>query len=701
MRIRTLPLTRLAWPALLALLPVPSLAIDQYVIDAAAGPVQEKAACRGARSGFCALRIYQVMVEAFVDGDPDHDYGDGYGTSHHRGDLRGIIESLDYIAELGMNAIWLTPVFDSQAGAPQQRLDGGSAIDLKLDATGYYTRNYFAIDPRFGTLDDARELVDQAHQRGLYVLFDGVFGHHKGGLVPSPTGQLPVDSEDPADYGGDPGSYPGRVVDFDAPESTAFYREVASWWIREVGIDGWRLDQAYQVPLSAWAAIGDAVEQASASRPGNPGYLVAEIFADAAAIRDQAFGPTVPSVLPSAFDFPVRYALVGVLAGEESGLSRRPASVLAEPWAYGAHSATYPGDALPNLMVGNHDLVRFGDLLQRAAIANPGDPAYWARHRLAFMLQAAYSGPITRYYGEEIGDEVPGFSARVEIQCADRGLCDDHVARSSGRVPGVTIDENDLEPEAAALRNFHRHLMAARARLPALSHGRRQHLFSDARLYVDLKTYAEQKVVFLMNTGDDALDVELAGAEFNGQGAPAWDVMAESRLALTAGRLVVRLEPLSARLVLLSPEAPAVLSINAGLNDAWMNPAQPGQGVFITVFPDLKKLFLAWFTYDAARPGPDTAAVIGEPGHRWLTALGPYAGNLAELSVEITRGGVFDATVPQPTQLGGGQLRLEFPGCNRMILNYELQPPGLEGRSEMTRVVGDNLALCRQLGGLE
>ena len=156
------------------------------------------------------------MVESFVDGDASHNYGDGYGTSHHRGDLRGIIDSLDYIKNAGMNAIWMTPVFDSHAGTPQDRLVGFDPVNLKLDATGYYTRDYFNIDPNFGTLADARELVDTAHAKGMYVFFDGVFGHHKGALEVSPTGKLPVDSTDWGDYGGNPQNYPGRVVDYGA-----------------------------------------------------------------------------------------------------------------------------------------------------------------------------------------------------------------------------------------------------------------------------------------------------------------------------------------------------------------------------------------------------------------------------------------------------------------------------------------------------
>ena len=115
--------------ALVLLLGCPLAARAQPVtVDTAAGPVQERSVCGTTAAEIYNLRIYQVMVESFVDGDPAHDYDAGYGPSHHRGDLRGIIDSLDYIRGLGMNAIWLTPIFDSHAGEPQLRIDGSEHV---------------------------------------------------------------------------------------------------------------------------------------------------------------------------------------------------------------------------------------------------------------------------------------------------------------------------------------------------------------------------------------------------------------------------------------------------------------------------------------------------------------------------------------------------------------------------------------------
>lgn len=528
------------------LIAVPTFASSLIAVqvDLASGVLQSKDGCSGETADVCGLRIYQVMVESFVDGDPNRNYNSGYGTSHHKGDIRGIINSLDYIHNSGMNAIWLTPVFDSYAGTPRE----GGGIDLKLDATGYFTRDYFKIEPKFGTLADAQELVANAHARGMYVFFDGVFGHHKGNLIASPTGKLPINSS------------PG-VASYNQQQTLDFYKEVATYWIDELGIDGWRLDQAYQVPPAAWREIHTAVEDVSAQRAlageqwGTLGYLVAEVWAGADYISDTAFGTNANPILDSAFDFPVRYATVGVLAGEENGLSDRPASTLADFWSYGAHDLTYPDHAIPNLMLGNHDLVRFGDLLQRADIANPTDPEYWARHRLAFMVQGAYSGPITRYYGEEIGDEVPNYADQVTNNCANLGLCDDHVARTSAKILGVTVTSGQLSANQTDLLNFHQELMAVRSEYLALSHGSRQHLYSDDDLYIDLKTYGDQQIVFAMNISDETAIVEISDSLFASLPPHAWDILNAEQIHFASGYLSFTLAPLSGRYILLAENA--------------------------------------------------------------------------------------------------------------------------------------------------
>ena len=140
-----------------------------------------------------------------------------------------------------------------------------------------------------------------------------------------------------------------------------------------------------------------------------------------------------------------------------------------------------------------------------------------------------------------------------------------------------------------------------------------------------------------------------------------------------------------------------LFQIVSGLNDAWFNPLTPGQGFFISVFPDSGTIFLAWFTYDTIRPAGNVAALLGEPGHRWLTAFGPYADNEAILDIEVTSGGVFDSASPSPSQELDGTITLEFQDCNSATLIYDIPSLGLKGAIEIQRIALDNVPGCEEM----
>jgi len=142
--------------------------------------------------------------------------------------------------------------------------------------------------------------------------------------------------------------------------------------------------------------------------------------------------------------------------------------------------------------------------------------------------------------------------------------------------------------------------------------------------------------------------------------------------------------------------AEAPFRINAGLNDAWFEPATAGQGFFINVFPDRGELYLSWFTWDTERPDNPVAA-LGDPGHRWLTAQGAYASGVADLQVTLTRGGRFDRVDPAPQSTPAGTLRIAFSDCRQALVTYRFPELGLAGQVPLRRVTDDNVALCEAL----
>lgn len=470
-------------------------------VKTAMGALDSRLACyKGAGEKACNLRTYQVMVEAFINGDDSINMNTGYGTSHHKGDLQGIINSLDYIKSLGVNTLWLTPVFDSSnGGSPSQ-----------MDATGYFASNFFNVDKYFGTKDKLKELIDTAHTKGLYVLLDGVFGHVKSGAAnyttASPEGRKLTGSSNPLPY----------------PDNLEFFKEVATYWIKNYKIDGWRLDQAYQVPVQYWDDIRSVVEATSASttytnslnQTVNPlGYMVGEIWKGEAEIKSSGYGAAGSPGLLSAFDFPMRYRLVQTLAVEESGTGKSPATTLND--GYKTQSG-YPDHAMPNLMLTNHDLVRFGDLIQRGNIANPTDDQYWLRHKAAISFMAAYSGPITLYYGDEIGQEVANFAAKVDNGvCSNQGKCDDHVSRDSGYVEGIS---GSLNARQSDLKSYVASLMNLRDAHPALWNGSRTHIYSNTSIYIDRKDAGNDHILYALNTTNAEVRVSVAASAINASG---------------------------------------------------------------------------------------------------------------------------------------------------------------------------------------
>ena len=142
--------------------------------------------------------------------------------------------------------------------------------------------------------------------------------------------------------------------------------------------------------------------------------------------------------------------------------------------------------------------------------------------------------------------------------------------------------------------------------------------------------------------------------------------------------------------------------INPGLNDAWYNPETSGQGFFITVFPDLSAVSLAWFTYDTELPPIDATANLGDPGHRWLTAAGPIEGNQVLMNIVMTSGGIFDSAsdiIRTDPPSSDGTILLTFDGCNSGTVEYDIPSINRQGIVPIQRVAGDNIALCEALNG--
>lgn len=380
-----------------------------------------------------SLTIYQIMVASFQhspDGAPG--YNAMWGPDGHRknGNIKGITEALDYIASLGVNAIWLTPIFDSSTAF------GGE----KLQATGYFTNDFFKIDPHFGTEADFRELVDEAHKRGLYVILDGVFGHHGGVTTPSPSGyeiDCTISGNDRKDEGTGNVAYPG---------SLDYFKEVATWWIDNYDIDGWRLDQAYQATQGGhnyWNEIRAAVEETAAKRKergekwGILGYMVGEDWGTPEVINKGVYRD---GGLISAFDFDGKELISGPMHNTASAGLENGWNDIIKVYSLPTERGYLNNNVQPNLFLTNHDGYRLADHF------DPADPLFYEKQMTRIGILAGYNGPVTLYYGDEFGDRT----------LETHGGQPDNVARTSGHLTANSSGEQSLHDFTAQAMNFRR-----------------------------------------------------------------------------------------------------------------------------------------------------------------------------------------------------------------------------------------------------
>lgn len=328
--------------------------------------------------------VYQIFPDRFCNGDKGNDPEgtEPWGSevrprpdSFYGGDLQGIIEKLPYLEALGVNVIYLTPIFQSPS-------------NHKYDTTDYYR-----VDPAFGDAETLKELVRRAHRRGIRVLLDAVFNHAGYGFfafqdvlekgADSPYADwffiegFPVVTKPHPNYETfADGVWTMPKLNTAHPDVRAYLLDVAEYWTREAEIDGWRLDVANEVDHRFWRAFRDRVKGV------NPeALIVGEIWHDA--------GPWLQGdQFDSVMNYLFRDAVLDFFAAGRIGPDRFDALLTRSRMLY-PDQANF---AMFNLL-GSHDTERFltacGGRLERM--------------RLAVLFQMTYPGMPMIYYGDEVG----------------------------------------------------------------------------------------------------------------------------------------------------------------------------------------------------------------------------------------------------------------------------------------------------------
>ena len=488
--------------------------------------------------------MYQIYPRSFQDGN-----GDGVG------DLRGIRQRLPYLGELGVDAVWISPIYPSP-----------------MADFGYDIADYTGVDPIFGSLEEFDALLAAAHAQGLRLLLDLVPNHtsdqHSWFRESRSSRQSSRRDwyiwRDPSPDGGPPNNwlsaFGGSAWERDEATGQYYYHaflaaqpdlnwrnpavrdaihEVMRFWLRR-GVDGFRVDVI-------WHLLKD---ERFRDNPTNPAYRPGEP-------PNHALLPVYTADLPEVHEaiagmrrvldeFPDR-VLIGEIYlpierlmayyGVELGGTHMPFNftLLSTPWRareiaklIDDYEAALPPGGWPNWVLGNHD---------RPRIAGRVGPA---QARIAAMLLLTLRGTPTIYYGDEIGmTQVPIPPDRVRDPF-ERNVPGIGCGRDGARTPmqwdatahaGFStaepwlpvadgfgtdnVEQERLDP--ASTLQLYRRLIAARRRWPALQRGDYRPIVARGDLLLYVRQHADERMLVGLNLGRDATAVSFPDRQLRGE----------------------------------------------------------------------------------------------------------------------------------------------------------------------------------------
>ncbi len=483
--------------------------------------------------------IYQVYPRSFQDSN-----GDGIG------DLPGIASRLDYLEWLGVDAIWISPIFRSP-----------------MADFGYDVADYRDIDPVFGTLEDFDRLVEAAHARGIRVLLDFVPNHtsdmHPWFLESRSSRTDPRRDwylwADAAPDGGPPNNwlsvFGGPAWEWDErtgqfyyhaflkeqpdlnwrnPEVRAAMDDVLQFWL-DRGVDGFRVDVMWHLIKDDRLRDNPPDPDWTPDRPGSSFRLLAtyttdrpetmDIVADMRAVLDE-YGDRV---LIGEIYLPYERLVAYYGSHPDRPGAHLPFNfrLLLVPWradeimaAVSAYEAALPAHGWPNWVLGNHDQPRLASRVGRA------------QARVAAMLLLTLRGTPTLYYGDELGMEdvaiPPGLQqdpARFDGPNGGRDPERTPMRWDGSPGAGFTTGSpwlpigDDLErvnvvaqrEDPASSLRLHRELLALRRADTALSVGAWSPLAADGDLLAYERSHAGRRLVVALNLGHGALEANVLG----------------------------------------------------------------------------------------------------------------------------------------------------------------------------------------------
>jgi len=453
--------------------------------------------------------IYLITPDRFANGDPGNDNLDGMGDpvnradrdGRHGGDIEGIGQHLDYIADLGFTSIWLNPLLENRMP--------------KVSYHGYSTTDFYRVDPRYGSNESYRELVAQARAKGIGVIMDMIVNHIGSGHwwmddlptgdwlnfqgAPRITNHEHITEQDPYASEFDKRLYSDGWFDTMMPDLNQrnplladYLTQNALWWIEYLGLQGIRMD-TYPYPDKHYMA-----EWCRRILLEYPDFsMVGEEWTDNPAAvaywqRGQVNRDGYVSDLPSLMDFPLQSALRwGLVTAEGSKMEDLRPGGLTYLYRALANDFVYPDPDALVIFPDNHDMSRIFTQL--------GEDYDLFRMAMAYIL--TMRGVPHLYYGTEILMANPGTEQHGIIRSDFPG---GWTGDRRNAVSGAGLTDREREAQA-----FLRTLLRWRKDRKVVHHGELTQFRPEDGTYVYFRHDDDDSVMVILNKNSEVTELAL------------------------------------------------------------------------------------------------------------------------------------------------------------------------------------------------
>lgn len=330
--------------------------------------------------------IYFMVTDRFFDGNESNNTASGaktYGKNnaglYHGGDFAGITQKLDYLEDLGINTIWITPIVENIPGVTVTDT-GKEDVPYNAAYHGYWASDFTKLNPTLGTKEEFQTLIDQAHNRGIRIMVDIVVNHAG---YDTDFGDMIRSGEDIVS-GSDQKDSLSNLPDF-RTEDPAVSAQLVKWqtqWVKDFGIDYFRVDTVKHVENDTWAELKNALTET------DPNFkMIGEYAGGGYASNGNTLGT---GEMDSDLDFDFNDQAANFVKGNISSVENFLAS------RNSALNNTY----MTGQFLGSHDEDGFKQKLLDGGMK---EDAATAASMVAASLQITAKGQPVIYYGEEIG----------------------------------------------------------------------------------------------------------------------------------------------------------------------------------------------------------------------------------------------------------------------------------------------------------